>query len=132
FEALLDDIAKQLDTPLENGGGTLSVLRKPVRHRGNLRFDMCQAKPADSMNPTTMERYSKVRLRVRRQVHYSTSRKHRSIDLVLLVNGLPIATIERKTDFTQHVTAGEVQYAHSRQPTDPGTNRKEPLLTFGA
>src|SRR5699024_2358048 len=48
LDALLDDIAKQLDTPLENGGGTLSVLRKPVRHRGSLRFDMCQAKPADS------------------------------------------------------------------------------------
>lgn len=132
FDALLDDIAKQLDTPLENGGGTLSVLRKPVRHRGNLRFDMCQAKPADSMNPTTLERYAKVRLRVMRQVYYSTARKNRSIDLVLLVNGLPIATIELKTDFTQSVTAGEVQYAHSRQPTDPGTNRKEPLLTFGA
>src|SRR5690625_978948 len=93
---------------------------------------MCLAKPADSMNATTMERYAKVRLRVMRQVHYSTSRRNRSIDLVLLVNGLPIATIELKTDFTQSVTAGEVQYAHSRQPTDPGTNRKEPLLTFGA
>ena len=37
-----------------------------------------------------------------RQVHYSTA-DQRVIDLVLFVNGLPVATIELKTDFTQSI-----------------------------
>src|SRR5690625_1882299 len=64
FEALLDDVVKRLNAPLDHGGGTLAVLRQRVHHRGNISFQMCQAKPADAMNPTTLEWYSKVRLRV--------------------------------------------------------------------
>ncbi|MPV36717.1 type I restriction endonuclease subunit R [Georgenia subflava] len=131
FERLLDTITGVLDTPLDNGGGTLAVLRTSVKHV-SAKFEMCQAKPADTMNPATLDRYAKVRLRVMRQVHYSVARPNRSIDLVLFVNGIPVATIEIKTDFTQSVAQGEVQYAQSRQPTDPGKDRNEPLLTFGA
>ena len=41
-------------------------------------------------------------MRVMRQVHFSTA-DQRSVDLVLFVNGLPVATLELKTDFTQSV-----------------------------
>lgn len=131
FTRLLDTITKSRNASLEHGGGTLAALRTQLRHVST-RFTMSQAKPADTMNPATMERYAKVRLRVMRQVHYSVARPNRSIDLVLFVNGIAVATIELKTDFTQSVTQGEAQYAHSRHPTDPGSNRKEPLLTFGS
>ena len=129
--AVLDSLVKQLDTPMLAGGGTLNVLRKGFTNV-NARFQMVQAQPAESNNPLLMDRYGKNRLRVMRQVHYSKGRPNRSIDLVLFCNGLPVATIELKTDFTQSVTHGKVQYAESRQPTDPGTDLREPLLTWGA
>ena len=42
------------------------------------------------------------RLRVVRQVHYSLHNEN-SLDLVLFLNGMPVATGELKTDFTQSV-----------------------------
>ena len=127
---LLEALRKQLDTPMSQGGGTLNVLRKGFRDV-NAKFDLVQDLPTETDNPTLMDRYAKNRLRVMRQVHYSKGRPNRSIDLVLFCNGLPVATIEVKTDFTQSVTRGKVQYAESRLPTDPGTDMKEPLLTWG-
>jgi type I restriction enzyme R subunit len=99
--ALVQRLAKSLDLPLVNGGGALNVLRKGFKD-GSAKFDMCQFKPADSLNAATLERYSKVRLRVMRQVHYS-KRNRNSIDLVFFVNGIPVATLELKTDFTQTI-----------------------------
>jgi len=126
---LLDRLVKVLDTPMEAGGGTLNVLRNGFRHV-NAKFEMCQFKPATSHNPTTNERYAKVRVRVVRQVYYSTSHNF-SIDLVLFVNGLPVATIELKTDFTQSVQDAITQYKKYRLPRDPATKKAEPLLGFG-
>lgn len=52
------------------------------------------------------------------------------IDLVLFVNGLPIATLELKSEFKQTVQNAITQYKKTRLPKDPGTNKPEPLLTF--
>ena len=52
-----------------------------------------------------------------------------SIDLVLFVNGLPVATLELKTDFTQTVDDAIEQYRTTGSPR-PG-ERVEPLLGFG-
>ena len=122
-DALLDRIVKQLDTSMESGGGTLNLLRNGFKQI-SARFDMCEFKPATTLNPATLERYAKVRVRVMRQVHYST-KNNNSIDLVLFVNGLPVATIELKTDFTQSVNDAIAQYRNDRPPKD------EPLLGFG-
>jgi type I restriction enzyme R subunit len=121
--SLIQRLAKTLDLPLPSGGGTLNVLRKGFKD-GSSKFDMCQFKPADSMNPQTLDRYSKVLLRVMRQVHYSTKNRN-SLDLVFFVNGVPVATLELKTDFTQSVEDAKTQYKKDRQP------KGEPLLTFG-
>ena len=53
-----------------------------------------------------------------------------AIDLVFFINGVPVATVEVKTDFTQSAAAAIEQYKLDRQPVDPVTKRKEPLLTF--
>ena len=103
--------------------GTLNVLRREFKD-DPARFDMCQFRPADDLNPATWERYSKVRLRVVQQVHYS-AKSQKSIDLVLFVNGLPVATVELKTDFTQTVQDAITQYKYDRDP------RGEKLLSFG-
>jgi len=108
--------------------GSLSVLRHGFKNV-NARFDMCQFKPAQKMNPETLARYGKVRVRVMRQVHYCLSNQN-SIDLVVFVNGIPVATLELKTDFTQSVQDAISQYRHDRPVKDPVTKREEPLLAF--
>jgi hypothetical protein len=51
------------------------------------------------------------------------------IDLVFFVNGLPVATVELKTDFTQSLDEAVNQYRKDRHPVTNG--RPEPLLSFG-
>ncbi|MEV8183377.1 type I restriction endonuclease [Specibacter sp. NPDC078692] len=126
---LMTRLCKVLDKPATKEAGMLSVLRTGFKDV-SAKFDMCQFKPAMGLNPDTLLRYGKVRLRVMRQVHYSTSNQN-SIDLVLFVNGLPVATIELKTDFTQNITDAVEQYKHNRLPRDAKTNKEEPLLAFG-
>ncbi|MEJ1088359.1 type I restriction endonuclease [Microbacterium sp. Mu-80] len=121
-EQLLDRLVKSLDLPLDSGGGTLNVLRRGFKKTpANIR--MCAFKPATSLNAKALTDYEAVRLRVVRQVYYST--KHSgSIDLVLFANGIPVATLELKTDNTQSIADAIAQYRHARDP------KGEPLLGF--
>ena len=81
--------------------GSLSVLRHPIK-AVSARFELCQFKPSHGHNAETAARYAKVRVRIMRQVHYSLHHEG-CIDLVFFVNGIPVATAELKTDFTQSV-----------------------------
>lgn len=108
--------------------GALSILRHGFKHL-NARFDLMQPRPANTLNPETWDRYRKNRVRIMRQVHYSSSNGN-SIDLVVFVNGIPVATMELKTDFKQSVHDAIHQYREDRPPKDPKTKRPEPLLTF--
>jgi len=127
-ERLLDRLAESLDRPLDSGGGTLAALRYGFKFTKHL--DLCQFRPAESMNPTTTQRYAQNRLRVARQVYYSEN-KTDSIDLVFFVNGLPVATAELKSEFQQDVHEAIRQYRHDRPPVDPKSRRREPLLAPG-
>ena len=126
-DGILDALVASLDTPLHQGGGTLNILRRGFR-RISARFSMTQPKPTETLNPKTQMHYEANRLRVIRQVHYSTSDPKKSIDLVLFLNGLPVATVELKTEFTQSVARGQVQYKNDR---NPGADGKDVLLAFG-
>ncbi|WP_431884754.1 type I restriction endonuclease subunit R [Micromonospora wenchangensis] len=125
---ILDVLATALDKPLEHGGGTLNILRSGVQYIGGGRLKMAQFRPETSLNATTNEQYAAMRVRVMRQVHFSTADR-RSIDLVFFVNGLPVATVELKTDFTQSLDEAINQYRQNRRPLTNG--RPEPLLSFG-
>lgn len=127
--ALLNRLCKVLDTDVAQGGGTLNVLRRGFKHVSSA-LRMCQFKPATTLNATTMAAYAANRVRVVRQVHFST-KDSRSIDLVLFVNGMPVATLELKTDFTQSVDDAKEQYKTARAPKDPG-GHVQPLLGFGS
>jgi len=120
---ILERLAKSIQED-----GPLAVLRQGFK-RVNARFSMCAFKPGHGLNPETLEKYGKVRCRVVRQVRYSENNEN-SIDLVLFVNGIPAATIEVKTDFTQSVKDAAKQYQFDRLPKDRKTGRVEPLLTF--
>jgi len=73
--------------------------------------------------------YAANRLRVIRQVRYSLHSEN-SIDLVLFVNGIAVATVELKSDYTQSVQDAIDQYRFDRPPKAPGRNTPEPLLAF--
>lgn len=109
--------------------GTLSALRHGFKDLSAGRVSLCQFKPATTLNATTIQNYGKVRLRVVQQVHYSTSNNN-SIDLVFFVNGIPVATSELKTDFTQSIEDAVKQYKFDRPTKDKVTKKEEPLLTF--
>lgn len=120
---ILDRIRKQIDDR-----GTLDVIRHGVELLGLRRkLDLAQFKPALAMNPDLQARYAANRLRVVRQVRYSQSNEN-SIDLVLFLNGIPVATVELKSDFTQSVQDAVDQYRFDRHPRPKGT--VETLLDF--
>lgn len=112
--------------------GTLDVLRNGIDMIG-LRQTLFVAeiqKPAlGALNPDTMAKYNANRLRVMQQVHYSAYNRN-CIDLVLFLNGIPVATVELKTDFTQSVQDAVEQYKYDRHPHPKGQS-PEPLLAFG-
>jgi type I restriction enzyme R subunit len=124
----LDVLTTALDKPLEHGGGTLNILRNGVQYIGGGRLKMAQFRPETTLNETTNAHYAAMRVRVMRQVHFSTAGQ-RSIDLVFFVNGLPVATVELKTHFTQSLDEAIQQYRKDRNPLTNG--RPEPLLSFG-
>ncbi len=127
---LLDRLVKVLDLPLANGGGTLNVLRNGFSHLSG-KFAMCVFRPESTLNAKRNTDHAAVRLRVMRQVHFSTA-DNRSVDLVFFVNGLPVATAELKTDFTQSVADAITQYRATRLPKDPKTGLVQPLFLSGA
>jgi type I restriction enzyme R subunit len=122
--------------------GTLGVLRHGLKIR-NARFSLCQFKPEHSLNPEIMARYESNICRVVPEVVYSPHvslkdgedsngkvAKRNRIDIVLFVNGLPVTTMELKSEFKQSVQNAITQYKRTRLPKDPDTKKIEPLLTF--
>jgi type I restriction enzyme R subunit len=126
--SILDRIAKSLDLdPLKNGG-TIRILHEGFAmvplHGGAVKFRMAQFRPATTQNLETLQAYAKMRVRVVRQVHYSVKHPNKALDLVLFVNGIPVATVELKTDFTQAIGNAVNQYRFDRSPAG------EPLFGF--
>jgi type I restriction enzyme R subunit len=113
-----------------NERGTLEVLRRGVEMLGLTKpLALAQFKPAFVLNPVILQTYAANRLRVVRQVHHSLNKPNDSMDLVLFVNGIPVATAELKSDFTQSVGDAVDQYRFDRAPT-PKAGLFEPLLSF--
>lgn len=120
---LLDRLRKELDMR-----GTLDVLRMGIEMLGvRAPIKLAQFKPALAMNPDLQARYAANRLRVLRQCR---TNHDDIIDLVLFLNGIPVATAELKTDFTQDNNAAVDQYRFERIPKPKGKPFAEPLLDF--
>ena len=116
-------VAEQLDKH-----GTLHMLRNGFKDR-DAKFQLCQFRPAHNKNPQLWGMYEQNRLTAVRQLHYSLSNE-KSIDVVLFVNGLPVATVELKTDLTQNIRDAINQYKKDRLPRDAKTKELEALLQF--
>lgn len=102
--------------------GLLDVLRNGVKDRdASVRLQFPQ--PGSERNPEAWRDYEGNILSVIRQVKYSEKNEN-SIDLVLFLNGLPIFTVELKSQLTgQSVQHAIRQYQTDRDP-------KEKLLGF--
>lgn len=118
-QTLFDQLARAL-----KDRGTLEVLRHGIKLVPGIKFSLCFFQPASALNPELVERYEANVLSVIEEVEYSQKNGNR-IDVVLYVNGLPVATLELKNKLTgtTHKHA-EKQYRHDRSPNG------EPLLTF--
>jgi len=104
--------------------GLLDVVRNGVRDRGQT-IHLAYFKPATGLNPDTEKRYQQNRLTVMRQVYYDLNSKN-SIDMLLSLNGLPIATVELKNAFTGQRSINAIrQYLKDRVPSN-----KTPLIQF--
>jgi len=105
---LLDDLCKTLDSQ-----GALDVIRHGFKCFGKL-IKVAYFAPAHRMNPDTQALYDSNILSITRQLHYSTANEN-SIDTVLSINGLPVATIELKNPMTgQNVQHAINQYKFDR------------------
>ncbi|MFN9636514.1 MAG: type I restriction endonuclease subunit R [Synechococcaceae cyanobacterium] len=121
---LLQRVRQQLDQV-----GTLDLLRHGVEVLGLPKaLKLAEFKPAFGLNPAILARYNANRLRVVRQVRYST-RNENCLDLVLFLNGIPVSTAELKTDNTQNIADAVWQYKTDRNPRPVG-QAPEPLLSF--
>ncbi|KAB3519843.1 type I restriction endonuclease subunit R [Corynebacterium sp. zg254] len=134
---LLDRLVEMLNKPHTLTGktkqvknGLLGTLRYGFSHsqRGRQKATFSKMVEFFPENPLYVEVAEKAktnRLRVMRQVRFDVNSTE-TLDLVLTVNGIPVVTMELKTDNTQAVTDAIKQYKQDRVP---GKNR--PLLKPG-
>ncbi len=93
--------------------GSLDVLRNGFVDYG-VRFQMAYFQPASGLNPDAVDLYNKNNLKVYRQIYYSKKNKN-SVDVVLALNGIPVATLELKNQFTgQNAGNALKQYSTTR------------------
>jgi type I restriction enzyme R subunit len=108
--AFYDRLAKQLDSR-----GTVDVLRRGVVDLG-VTMQLAYFRPAHGLTSALVQRYGANRLTVTRQLPYEPG-THKTVDLALFVNGLPVATAELKNPLTgQTVEHAKAQYRAQRDP----------------
>lgn len=113
-EQILHDLTKWMDTY-----GVLHTLRHGFKCYGRL-LRIAYFKAAHNLNPELEARYAANRLGVVRQLHYSAQHPGRSLDVVLVLNGVPLATLELKNPLTGQTAAhAKHQYTHDRDPRTP-------------
>lgn len=112
-EKVVKRLIKELDLR-----GVLDVIRNGFTDYG-VKFKMAYFVPESSLNPEAFELYAKNDLRVVRQLYYQPVGKN-SLDVVLVLNGLPVSTIELKNQFSgQDVTNAKKQYVFDREASEP-------------
>lgn len=123
-----DQLRRALVKSLERNG-TILTLRKGFQMAGYQTIECMAGYPDDERVPGARDRYDANILRFMHQVHYQTAGS-KSLDFVLFVNGIPVATGEVKTELTQTVRDAIDEYVNERKPVEPDGGRKNPLLMY--
>jgi type I restriction enzyme, R subunit len=123
---LFDALVKELSSK-----GTLSVLRHGFKCFGKT-FQMAAFQPATGMNPDAKVAYELNIVTITRQVAFNPATTQ-TVDAVISVNGLPIATLELKNPMSgQTVEHAKRQYENDRDPKLPLFRFKERALVHFA
>ena len=111
--------------------GLLRVFRQGFTDRG-IKFRAVFWQPETSINTTTAKQYEANIMHCTRQLHYSLQNEN-SIDMVLLVNGIPIVSMELKCQFTGQDTSNAIkQYKFDRSGNDAIFEFKNRILVHFA
>lgn len=107
---------KRLSSEIDSRG-TVDVLRHGATDLG-VTVHLAFFRPAHGLTPDLLARYAANRLTVTRQLPYDSG-STKTLDLVLLLNGIPTATAELKNQLTgQGVTQAITQYRSDRDPAN--------------
>ncbi|MHB0928158.1 MAG: type I restriction endonuclease subunit R [Candidatus Nanopelagicales bacterium] len=97
--------------------GIVDVLRKGIEHEQH-HIDLFYGTPSPG-NTQAAERYALNRFTVVRQLHFSPSATALSVDVCLLINGLPVVTFELKNSLTKQTYNDAIrQYQNDRDPKE--------------
>ena len=110
---VIEWLVKALDTQ-----GTLHLLRHGFKFYGKL-LRLAYFPPTHGLNPELVALAKKNRLILTRQAKFDP-KSEKSLDMVLLVNGLPVATVELKNPLTAQTVGHAIeQYKNDRDPLLP-------------
>ncbi|HOO52569.1 MAG TPA: type I restriction endonuclease, partial [Alphaproteobacteria bacterium] len=110
---LIDTLVKERNTK-----GTLFIIRHGFKFYGKT-FKLAYFKPAHGLVPETLALFKENRLHVTRQVPCHPA-DGSTVDMVLSLNGIPLATVEIKNPFTgQTWKNAAYQYKTDRDPRAP-------------
>ena len=113
-QTLIEELCKALDSAHE---GILKVIRNGFKCYGKL-FRVAYFAPASGLNPETKRLYESNRLSITRQLKYS-HKHNKTLDVVLSLNGIPVATLELKNPMTGQTYRNAIyQYKSDRDPND--------------
>ena len=105
--------------------GVIYLFRKGLDIE-DAHFTMLYVPPLASSSQTVKDAFEQNEFSVTRQLRYSTTNPREEVDMVVFINGLPVATLELKNQWTgQNARVhGIKQYKWDRDAT-------QPLLQFG-
>lgn len=97
--------------------GLLHVLRNGIKDRG-VSLKVAYFKPVSGLNYDVLARYEANQFTCVRQFAYSPN-NHNTIDMVLMLNGIPIIALELKNQYTgQSVEHAKIQFQENRDPKE--------------
>ena len=99
--------------------GVIAVLKKGIA-LDDAHLTLFNTLPYNDLNPQIEADFEQNIFSITRQVHYSASNLNLSVDIVLFLNGIAIATLELKNPWTnQNVYHAQKQYREDRDPNEP-------------
>lgn len=117
-------IVERLDRMIKKYG-LLRLLRKGLEVE-DAHFTLLYQVPMASSSQAVKDNFEKNEYSVTRQVRYNTENQREEIDMVVFINGLPIATLELKNAWT-----GQTAKVHGIKQYKYDRDIKQPLLNFG-
>ena len=116
-------VLERLDRKIKKDG-VITVLKKGIAiDDANLK--LLYRSPYNDLNPEVIRLFGQNIFSIARQIHYSATDTFKSVDIVIFVNGLPIATFELKNPWT-----GQTVY-HALKQYREDRDKNEPIFQFG-